>query len=303
MKFALAGAALFLLVQIFRGAYRMQNDYSVGESLGKLFISSLSWFLFYIALVYLGNGYLYTTEIPRLVIFFAFWLIFFMAGGARFVFAMTQRVLHMYNLFPKTNIFLMGESDTDVCKFYRRDPRYTVTTGGKDALFAQIRTGELDEVVLLENDTDPEFFDEIVRLTRIYGTKLRFAQVNNRALLEHTTVRFVQDVPLVELDFVGLTPWGRVLKRGFDLAGSSILLILLSPLFTVIAILIKLEDRAGPAIYLNRRVGKNGSLFDLYKFRYIYWKYCVKDAYGVAPKADEALKFEEALKKEHDGRN
>lgn len=33
MKFALAGAVLFLLVQVFRGAYRMQNDYSMGESL------------------------------------------------------------------------------------------------------------------------------------------------------------------------------------------------------------------------------------------------------------------------------
>lgn len=212
-------------------------------------------------------------------------------------------MLHTYNLLPKTRIFLLGQSDTDVCKSYRRDPRNIVTTGKKEQLFASVRAGEIDEVVLLENDPDAGFFDEIVRLTRIYGIKLRFAQVNNRALLEHTTVRFVQDVPLVELDFVGLTPWGRVLKRGFDLLGSSILLILLSPIFIVIAVLIKLEDHAGPAIYLNRRVGKNGSLFDLYKFRYIYWKYCVKDAYGVAPKADEALKFEEALKKEHDGRN
>ncbi len=71
----------------------------------------------------------------------------------------------------------------------------------------------------------------------------------------------------------------------------------------IVAILIRIEDFAGPAIYLNRRIGKNGHPFDLYKFRYIYWKYCVKDAYGVAPKHDDALKFEESLKKDHDGRS
>lgn len=35
----------------------------------------------------------------------------------------------------------------------------------------------------------------------------------------------------------------------------------------------------------------------------MYWKYCVKDAYGVKENEDSALQFEESLKKEHDSRN
>ena len=55
-------------------------------------------------------------------------------------------------------------------------------------------------------------------------------------------------------------------KRCLDVVLSFIALILLSPVFLVIAILIKLEDK-GPAIYKHKRVGKNGKDLFLYKFR------------------------------------
>ncbi|MDD2515796.1 MAG: sugar transferase, partial [Candidatus Gracilibacteria bacterium] len=35
--------------------------------------------------------------------------------------------------------------------------------------------------------------------------------------------------------------------------------------------------------------------FNLYKFRYLKWKYCVKDSYGIKPEEDEALKLEKEL--------
>lgn len=56
------------------------------------------------------------------------------------------------------------------------------------------------------------------------------------------------------------------LKRFFDLVVSLTLLILLSPLFVVIAILIKL-DSPGPAFYTQKRAGLKGRIFNLYKFR------------------------------------
>jgi lipopolysaccharide/colanic/teichoic acid biosynthesis glycosyltransferase len=63
------------------------------------------------------------------------------------------------------------------------------------------------------------------------------------------------------------TPIGYYLaKRTLDLVLSSLALILLSPLFIVICLAIKLED-GGPAIIKQRRVGLGGQLFDFYKFR------------------------------------
>src|SRR3989338_21489 len=55
-------------------------------------------------------------------------------------------------------------------------------------------------------------------------------------------------------------------KRMFDIAISVIAVILLSPLFLITAILIKLTSR-GPVIFTQVRVGKEGEHFEIYKFR------------------------------------
>lgn len=60
-----------------------------------------------------------------------------------------------------------------------------------------------------------------------------------------------------------------ILKRAFDLVGAAIGLLLSMPLWPVIALLIKL-DSAGPVFYHQRRVGHNGQIFRLHKFRTMY---------------------------------
>ncbi|MBI5234438.1 MAG: sugar transferase, partial [Deltaproteobacteria bacterium] len=55
-------------------------------------------------------------------------------------------------------------------------------------------------------------------------------------------------------------------KRAFDLFASALGLIVLSPLFALAAVLIKLED-SGPVFFVQKRVGKDFKPFDLYKFR------------------------------------
>lgn len=56
------------------------------------------------------------------------------------------------------------------------------------------------------------------------------------------------------------------LKRAIDITAALLSLVLLSPFLLLIAISIRL-DSPGPVIYRHRRVGKDGRLFDLYKFR------------------------------------
>ncbi len=56
------------------------------------------------------------------------------------------------------------------------------------------------------------------------------------------------------------------LKRAIDIIASSLLLLLLMPLFIIIAISIKLGSK-GPIIYKSKRAGKGYKVFDFYKFR------------------------------------
>lgn len=55
-------------------------------------------------------------------------------------------------------------------------------------------------------------------------------------------------------------------KRAFDVISAFITLIVLSPIFVIVAILIKIDDR-GPVIFKHYRMGRNGKPFGVYKFR------------------------------------
>ena len=61
-------------------------------------------------------------------------------------------------------------------------------------------------------------------------------------------------------------PVYTLLKRVFDAVVSAVALVMLIPLFAVVAVLIKL-DSEGSVIFSQKRVGKNGNLFNVYKFR------------------------------------
>ena len=62
------------------------------------------------------------------------------------------------------------------------------------------------------------------------------------------------------------------LKRILDIVASLFLLIIFLPLFFIIAILVKIDSK-GPVFFLQKRCGKNGRVFNMYKFRTM-----VKDA-------------------------
>ncbi len=62
----------------------------------------------------------------------------------------------------------------------------------------------------------------------------------------------------------------HVIKRTTDLICASLALIILSPLLLFCALAVKLSDPKGPVIFKQTRVGRNGKLFTMYKFRSMY---------------------------------
>lgn len=59
----------------------------------------------------------------------------------------------------------------------------------------------------------------------------------------------------------------KFLKRWVDILGALVGLILLSPILIIVSILIKLEDPKGKIIFCQKRVGKQGKVFNMYKLR------------------------------------
>jgi len=76
-------------------------------------------------------------------------------------------------------------------------------------------------------------------------------------------------MPFIEISTLLLRPWEAFLKRAIDIIVSLIVLVGGFPIWVLIAILIKLDSK-GPIFYKQERVGKNGVIFTLFKFRSMY---------------------------------
>jgi exopolysaccharide biosynthesis polyprenyl glycosylphosphotransferase len=81
-----------------------------------------------------------------------------------------------------------------------------------------------------------------------------------------TTIRPVAGLPLLHVDHPELAGGKQVIKALFDRTSAALALILLAPLFAIIAMIIHLDDR-GPVFFRQTRIGLDGQPFRLYKFR------------------------------------
>jgi len=72
--------------------------------------------------------------------------------------------------------------------------------------------------------------------------------------------------PVLALESIAIHPFEAAIKRGLDIVGSALLLILLAPVFFAIILAIKLDSR-GPVVYAQRRHGLRGREFSMLKFR------------------------------------
>ena len=102
---------------------------------------------------------------------------------------------------------------------------------------------------------------------------LQTVPVNIRVLPDYfslavfrATVEDFGGLPLVNLREPALNPYQRLMKRLLDLALGSLALLLAAPVMALIVLVIKL-DSPGPALFRSKRVGENGKLFDMIKFR------------------------------------
>ena len=125
---------------------------------------------------------------------------------------------------------------------------------------------EVDELIVAETDFDDRALLEIVELAHRRGVRVRVAPTTAELLTKRADYVPGQGVPLFELrppTFAG-TDW--LVKRGFDLIVSVLVIVIGLPVWIAIAIAIKLGS-PGPVLYRDRRVGLNEREFAMIKFR------------------------------------
>jgi exopolysaccharide biosynthesis polyprenyl glycosylphosphotransferase len=138
--------------------------------------------------------------------------------------------------------------------------------GGAEDLPRVLEEHAIERVIVAPTLEGGEDVVDIIRLTAASGVRV---EVLPRMLdVIGTSVEFddIGGQTLLGIRGFGLSPSSRLLKRSFDIAVASALLVLLAPVMLLIALAIKLGSR-GPVLFRQVRVGRHGREIHLLKFR------------------------------------
>jgi exopolysaccharide biosynthesis polyprenyl glycosylphosphotransferase len=129
-----------------------------------------------------------------------------------------------------------------------------------------VREGQIERVIVAPTLEGGEDVVDIIRLATACG--VRISVLPRMLEVVGTSVEFddLNGRPLLGLRGFGLTPSSRVLKRAFDLAVATTLVVLIAPVLLTLAIAVKLSS-PGPALFRQARIGRHGGEFQLLKFR------------------------------------
>ena len=139
--------------------------------------------------------------------------------------------------------------------------------GDLTSLPEAIRESRANEVIISDPSVSGEaLFDVMIQTGRHHGVEFRIAPTLLNCLPSKTEIDQLGSLPMVTLFRSPLSSGARIAKRVSDFVIASLALALFSPLWLMIALLIKLDSR-GPVFYKQERVGMDGRIFLFYKFR------------------------------------
>ncbi|MDZ4347531.1 MAG: sugar transferase [Candidatus Binatia bacterium] len=130
-----------------------------------------------------------------------------------------------------------------------------------------LKTQEVDEVFIgLTVKSYYETIAKIIMLCEQLGVTVRMPAEMFELHLAKSAIDYLDDAAFLTLRPVQENALCLVIKRAIDVVGSAITLVVLTPVFALIAIAVKLDSR-GPVFFVQKRVGLNRRKFRALKFR------------------------------------
>lgn len=134
--------------------------------------------------------------------------------------------------------------------------------------FARIlKSEDIEEVIITEMEVSRDVMTDMIMECEKNMVEFRLIADLLGMMTSKVDMRTIDGIPLLGLKESPLAEgYNRFFKRTMDIAFSALGLIVLSPLFLIIAILVK-TGSPGPVFYLQKRIGEDGSRFAMIKFR------------------------------------
>jgi exopolysaccharide biosynthesis polyprenyl glycosylphosphotransferase len=265
----LAVSALFVLTYAVSGLYSMKLRMSVAQESARILVASSAAMMIVILFIFIR-----AEAFNSRFLVIGYWILAtaMVAVGRLILRTLQRRLMARYNIGVHRILLIGNDRVTaqleqtmaeDLGLGWRivkrlNDPDLTEVA-------ASVGNPGIDEVLLANPDYPAARIVDLVDFCHERHIIFKFVPNIYQTLTTHYDVDAIGSVPVVELKRTALDGWGRVFKRMSDIIGSALALLILSPLFAVIAFAIKWET-AGPVLVRLRRMSRSRE-FNLYKFR------------------------------------
>jgi exopolysaccharide biosynthesis polyprenyl glycosylphosphotransferase len=177
-----------------------------------------------------------------------------------------RQVYDRLQIAPNLSLDLIGLVDDDVAP--ETSPALP-QLGGLEDLEQIVHTYDIDRVIIAFTRSG---HDDLLRCIRVCWDNQVAIDIVPRLFEFLDGARALDQIggmPMLSITVPRLSRASRGLKRGADILLSGLGLLVLSPLLIAVAIGIKLDSR-GPVMFRQRRVGRNGKEFAIFKFRSMF---------------------------------
>lgn len=179
---------------------------------------------------------------------------------------------------PEYRLNLVGFVDDDPMEL-AENLQHVAVLGSPKYLEEMIELFDIERVVVAFSNDSHQQVLEGIRLLKDRDVQVDIVPRLFETIGPSFGIHAIEGLPLVGLPPLGLPGSSLFLKRGMDMILAMVALVLLLPLFLVIAIAVKLDSR-GPVFYNNIVLGRGGRRFGLLKFRTMRHEYCRGPEYG-----------------------
>lgn len=124
----------------------------------------------------------------------------------------------------------------------------------------------IDEILVALDTTDHEHLLEVIDVVETTGVGLKIVPDLYDIVSGQARTTQLYGIPLIDINPELQKPWEEHTKRVIDILASSLILLFGLPLWSALALLIKISSH-GPVFFLQERVGREGKHFFIHKFR------------------------------------
>ncbi len=274
----------WIVIMILRGMYGTLY----GKGTVDIFFDVAKTSLVGIFIIFLVTVDLRQPLSPSRIVLMSYWMFLFLfVGGGRVIIRRVQRRLLARGIGLR-NALIVGFNERaraflrqiqrvpdmgyHVCGFINDsiEEEYlgVKVISGIEGLEKEIQNLGIKQVILAPAPNEREQIPGIISRLANLHVRIKILPDLTETLYGHVRTAQVRGVPLIDVFPDILSPWERIVKRFIDVVVSLLVIVLGMPFFLFIAACIKL-DSMGPMLYTQKRVGRGGKLFTLYKLRSI----------------------------------